>query len=72
MKVLSAASELFPLVKTGGLADVTGALGYAPSKFTNSSSAPGSPSDGDRWFDPDTGILYVYINDGTSSQWVEL
>ncbi|HMZ14143.1 MAG TPA: hypothetical protein PLS04_08445, partial [Mycobacterium sp.] len=53
-------------------ADVTGALGYAPSKFTNSSSAPGSPSDGDRWFDPDTGILYVYINDGTSSQWVEL
>jgi starch synthase len=26
MKVLSAASELFPLVKTGGLADVTGAL----------------------------------------------
>ena len=43
-----------------------------PSKFTNNSSAPGSPSDGDRWFDPDTGILYVYINDGTSSQWVEL
>ncbi len=26
MKVLSAASEVFPLVKTGGLADVTGAL----------------------------------------------
>ncbi len=26
MKVLSAASELYPLVKTGGLADVTGAL----------------------------------------------
>ena len=26
MKILSAASEVFPLVKTGGLADVTGAL----------------------------------------------
>lgn len=26
MKILSAASEIFPLVKTGGLADVTGAL----------------------------------------------
>ena len=26
MKVLSAASEIYPLVKTGGLADVTGAL----------------------------------------------
>lgn len=43
----------------------------APS-FTNSASAPGSPLDGDTWFDPDTGILYRYINDGTSSQWVEL
>ncbi len=31
MKVLSAASELFPLVKTGGLADVTGALPSALS-----------------------------------------
>ena len=26
MKVLAVASEIFPLVKTGGLADVTGAL----------------------------------------------
>lgn len=41
-------------------------------KFTNSSSAPASPREGDTWFDPDTGILYRYINDGTSSQWVEL
>ena len=53
-------------------ADVTGALGYTPPKFTNNSSAPGSPTEGDTWFDPDVGILYRYINDGTSSQWVEL
>ena len=26
MKVIAAASEIFPLAKTGGLADVTGAL----------------------------------------------
>ncbi len=39
---------------------------------TNSSSAPVSPAQFDEWFDPDTGILYRYINDGTSSQWVEL
>src|SRR5690349_11894543 len=31
MKVLSVTSELFPLVKTGGLADVTGALPKALS-----------------------------------------
>lgn len=40
--------------------------------FTASSSAPGSPAEGDRWFDLDTGILYTYVNDGDSSQWVEL
>src|SRR5690554_4454499 len=29
VKVLSVASEMYPLIKTGGLADVTGALPYA-------------------------------------------
>lgn len=43
-----------------------------PGRFTNSSTAPSSPREGDRWFDPDDGILYHYISDGTSSQWVEL
>lgn len=46
--------------------------GSSGPSWTNSSSAPGSPTDGDEWFDPDTGILYRYVNDGTSSQWVEL
>lgn len=46
--------------------------GSSGPSWTNSSSAPGSPADGDEWFDPDTGILYRYVNDGTSSQWVEL
>ncbi len=32
MKVLSVASEIYPLVKTGGLADVAGALPLALSK----------------------------------------
>ena len=51
-----------------------GQLAFATTapKFTNSSSAPAAPTEGDTWFDPDTGILYRYINDGTSSQWVEL
>ncbi len=46
--------------------------GASGPTWTNSSSAPSSPVDGDEWFDPDTGILYRYVNDGTSSQWVEL
>lgn len=52
---------------------------WAPETLTNSSSytytaqgnAPGSPTDGDEWYDTDTGDFYKYINDGTTKQWVE-
>ena len=37
-------------------------------EFTNSATPPASPGEGDRWFDPDDGILYTYV-DGL---WVEL
>ena len=45
--------------------------GGGGSGFTYASSAPGSPAIGDRWIDSDTGKEYVYVNDGTSSQWIE-
>jgi hypothetical protein len=48
-----------------------GSGGGSGTGFTYSSSAPGSPSIGDRWIDSDTGKEYVYINDGSSSQWIE-
>jgi hypothetical protein len=35
------------------------------------SSVPASPSNGNLWLNTDTGSLYVYINDGTSSQWMQ-
>lgn len=40
--------------------------------FTTSETAPASPSAGDEWLDSLSGIKYTYVNDGTSSQWVEL
>ena len=45
MRVLSVASELFPLVKTGGLADVTGALpvALAHKGVTMRTLVPGYP-----------------------------
>lgn len=46
--------------------------GGASGTFTYSSTAPGSPSHGDTWFKSDTGDYYIYIDDGDSSQWVEL
>ena len=35
------------------------------------SSLPASPSSGNLWLNTDTGILYVYFNDGSSSQWIQ-
>lgn len=39
--------------------------------FTVSATAPVSPASGDRWYDTNTGSYLIYLNDGTSSQWVE-
>jgi hypothetical protein len=38
---------------------------------TVDSTAPGAPANGDMWFDTTVGALYVYVNDGDTSQWVE-
>ena len=37
---------------------------------TVSATAPVDPADGDLWWDSTNGELYLYYNDGTSSQWV--
>ena len=42
------------------------------SKSTASSTAPGSPSIGDLWYDTDTDVLLRYTNDGTSNNWVDI
>lgn len=38
---------------------------------TISATAPADPSEGDLWWDSDDGKMFVYYNDGTSSQWVD-
>ena len=55
----------------------TGAQGSQGSQgtaagLTIGTSAPGSPSAGDMWWDSDSGLFLTYYNDGNSSQWVEL
>jgi hypothetical protein len=37
-----------------------------------SDTPPGSPTPGSMWWESDTGALWVYYNDGTSSQWVQV
>lgn len=46
--------------------------GTGGTAFTYDSSAPSTPNTGDVWVDSNSGIQYIYIDDGDSSQWVEL
>jgi plastocyanin len=41
------------------------------ASVTASDTAPTSPSDGDLWWQSDTGYLKIYYNDGDSTQWVD-
>ena len=40
--------------------------------ITESTTPPVSPQVGDRWISSTSGIEYTYINDGDSSQWIDL
>lgn len=42
------------------------------ASMSTSDSAPENPFPGDLWYDSDTGFTFVYYDDGTSSQWVEI
>lgn len=41
-------------------------------EFYFANTAPSTPATGDRWTHSETGLSYVYINDGNSSQWVDV
>ena len=49
-----------------------GGGGGGGASVTTDDSAPGSPSDGDLWYDTDDGGMFVYYQDTDSSQWVEV
>ena len=52
-------------------AAVSGLGGGGGASVTVSDAAPSTPSAGDLWFDSTGLVLYVYYNDGDSSQWVQ-
>jgi hypothetical protein len=39
---------------------------------SQSNTAPSSPQNGDQWYNTFNGILFEYLDDGTSSQWVDI
>ena len=42
------------------------------ANISSSDNAPTSPSAGDLWFNSANGIMYIYYNDGSSSQWISI
>jgi len=57
---------------SGTLTWATVSSSAAGSKYTASPSAPIGPAAGDEWYDTTTDILYLYTNDGTSTNWVDI
>jgi hypothetical protein len=50
----------------------TNLLAGGGGAFTTSASAPASADVGDFWYETDTDILYIYINDGESNFWLDI
>lgn len=44
----------------------------ATGGVTTGATAPATPMSGDAWYDTTDGLLYVYVVDANSSQWVEV
>ena len=69
-------SPAWQMQGTGGSQGPTGPAGPAgPTGGVTvniSDAAPGSPTAGQMWWQSSTGNLFIYYNDGTSSQWVQV
>jgi hypothetical protein len=51
---------------------IQGPQGKESQKMVMSATPPATPVAGDLWFNTSKSILYVFYNDGTSSQWVSI
>jgi hypothetical protein len=49
-----------------------GAVGPTGNTATIGDTPPASPQVGDMWWCSANGLMYIYYNDGTSSQWVDI
>lgn len=66
----SAADTWGPVTIGTGLTFGGGTLTAAAAGTTISDTPPGSPTPGALWWESDTGTLWIYYNDGNTSQWV--
>lgn len=58
-------------VYVSGVWKIQGSMG-APGNLYVGDTPPVSPVAGQMWWESDTGNLFAYVNDGSSSQWVQI
>lgn len=66
-QIIFETDTLTPYVWDGSAWQVAGGGG----SIEISATAPASPSAGDLWWDSDDGKMFIYYDDGTTSQWVD-
>jgi hypothetical protein len=56
----------------GSYDSATGIISINAANVTVSLTAPADPYIGDKWIEAGNAIAYLFVNDGTSHQWVEI
>ena len=56
----------------GSYDSVTGIISINAANVTVSVTAPPDPYIGDKWIEAGNAVAYLYVNDGTSYQWIEI
>ena len=57
---------------TGTFTTGGGGGGGGGATVSTTINAPGSPSDGDLWFDEQNGLLLIYYQDSDTAQWIQV
>lgn len=56
----------------GSYDSATGIISINAANVTISLTAPTDPYIGDKWIEAGNAVSYLYVNDGTSHQWIEI
>lgn len=56
----------------GSYDSATGIISINAANVTVSLTAPSDPYIGDKWIEAGNAVAYLYVNDGTSHQWIEI
>lgn len=65
-------AKLYSKNSAGTVIPVGGGGGGGGASVSIGTTPPGAPAVGDLWWNSESGVLFVWYNDGNSSQWVSM